>query len=107
MRVHDCGREPDLLRACNMPWGKTPGLAAADAFTTAIRAAMKSAGNPGPRISTSRWGGCGFWHAIISIRKNRRAEGKNALLAAASPRQDFKACRDRRRRHRCAQCHGT
>ena len=47
-----------------------------------IRQALKTAGVQVKDINVTL-GGCAFWHAVISIKKNP-GEGKNALLAALS-----------------------
>src|SRR5215213_2589578 len=64
----------------HMPWENT-WLAAPTRYT-AIRQALKTAGVQVKDINVTL-GGCAFWHAIISIRK-QAGEGKNALLAALS-----------------------
>jgi 2,5-furandicarboxylate decarboxylase 1 len=63
-----------------MPWENT-WLAAPTRYA-AIRRALKTAGVQVKDINVTL-GGCAFWHAIISIRK-QAGEGKNALLAALS-----------------------
>jgi 2,5-furandicarboxylate decarboxylase 1 len=63
-----------------MPWENT-WLAAPTRYAL-IRAALKNAGVQVKDINVTL-GGCAFWHAIISIRK-QAGEGKNALLAALS-----------------------
>jgi 2,5-furandicarboxylate decarboxylase 1 len=68
-----------------MPWENT-WLAAPTRYT-AIRRALRSAGVQVKDINVTL-GGCGFWHAIVSIRK-QAGEGKNALLAALTA-QDIK-----------------
>ncbi|HYH41522.1 MAG TPA: UbiD family decarboxylase, partial [Burkholderiales bacterium] len=73
-------REDALYYALHMPWENT-WLAAPTRYT-AIRAALKNAGVQVKDINVTL-GGCAFWHAIISIKK-QAGEGKNALLAALS-----------------------
>jgi 2,5-furandicarboxylate decarboxylase 1 len=64
----------------HMPWENT-WLAAPTRYA-AIRAALRTAGVQVKDINVTL-GGCAFWHAVISIRK-QPGEGKNALLAALS-----------------------
>src|ERR1700746_2793984 len=64
----------------HMPWENTR-LAAPTRYA-AIRQALKTAGVQVKDINVTL-GGCAFWHAVISIRK-QPGEGKNALLAALS-----------------------
>ena len=64
----------------HMPWENT-WLGAPTRYT-AIRAALKNAGVQVKDINVTL-GGCAFWHAVISIKK-QAGEGKNALLAALS-----------------------
>jgi len=64
----------------HMPWENT-WLAAPTRYA-AIRQALKTAGVVVKDINVTL-GGCAFWHAVISIRK-QPGEGKNALLAALS-----------------------
>jgi len=78
-------RKDAVYYALHMPWENT-WLAAPTRYTS-IRNAMKSAGIQVKGINVTL-GGCGFWHAIISIRK-QAGEGKNALLAALTA-QDIK-----------------
>jgi 2,5-furandicarboxylate decarboxylase 1 len=78
-------RRKAIYYALHMPWENT-WLAAPTRYTS-IRRAMKSAGIQVKDINVTL-GGCGFWHAIISIRK-QAGEGKNALLAALTA-QDIK-----------------
>jgi 2,5-furandicarboxylate decarboxylase 1 len=66
--------------ALHMPWENT-WLAAPTRYT-AIRSALKTAGIQTVAINVTL-GGCAFWHAVISIKK-QAGEGKNALLAALS-----------------------
>jgi 2,5-furandicarboxylate decarboxylase 1 len=66
-----------------MPWENT-WLAAPTRYTS-LRRALSSAIGEGHRVTL---GGCGFWHAIVSIKK-QAGEGKNALLAALTA-QDIK-----------------
>jgi 2,5-furandicarboxylate decarboxylase 1 len=63
-----------------MPWENT-WLAAPTRYT-AIRQALRTAGVAVKDINVTL-GGCAFWHAVISIKK-QPGEGKNALLAALS-----------------------
>lgn len=78
-------RKDPVYYALHMPWENT-WLAAPTRYT-AIRRAMKSAGIDVRDINVTL-GGCGFWHAVISIKK-QAGEGKNALLAALTA-QDLK-----------------
>src|SRR5213083_1409113 len=64
----------------HMPWENT-WLAAPTRYA-AIRQALKTAGVQAKEINVTL-GGCAFWHAVISIKK-QPGEGKNALLAALS-----------------------
>jgi 2,5-furandicarboxylate decarboxylase 1 len=64
----------------HMPWENT-WLAAPTRYA-AIRQALKTAGVQVKEINVTL-GGCAFWHAVISIRK-QPGEAKNALLAALS-----------------------
>jgi 2,5-furandicarboxylate decarboxylase 1 len=64
----------------HMPWENT-WLAAPTRYA-AIRQALKTAGIIVKDINVTL-GGCAFWHAVISIKKNP-GEAKNALLAALS-----------------------
>lgn len=64
----------------HMPWENT-WLAAPTRYA-AIRQALKNAGVVVKDINVTL-GGCAFWHAVISIKK-QPGEGKNALLAALS-----------------------
>jgi 2,5-furandicarboxylate decarboxylase 1 len=73
-------RKDAIYYALHMPWENT-WLAAPTRYT-AIRAALKNAGVQVHDINVTL-GGCAFWHAIISIKK-QAGEGKNALLAALS-----------------------
>jgi 2,5-furandicarboxylate decarboxylase 1 len=73
-------REDAMYYALHMPWENT-WLAAPTRYT-AIRAALKNAGVQVKDINVTL-GGCAFWHAIVSIKK-QAGEGKNALLAALS-----------------------
>ena len=73
-------RRDALYYALHMPWENT-WLAAPTRYT-AIRAALRTAGVQVKDINVTL-GGCAFWHAVISIRK-QAGEGKNALLAALS-----------------------
>ena len=73
-------RKDAIYYALHMPWENT-WLAAPTRYT-AIRAALKTAGVQVKDINVTL-GGCAFWHAVISIKK-QPGEGKNALLAALS-----------------------
>ena len=73
-------RKDAIYYNLHMPWENT-WLAAPTRYT-AIRAALKNAGVQVKDINVTL-GGCAFWHAIISIKK-QAGEGKNALLAALS-----------------------
>src|SRR5213592_5086517 len=64
----------------HMPWENT-WLAAPTRYTS-IRQALKVANVQVTDINVTL-GGCAFWHAVISIKK-QPGEGKNALLAALS-----------------------
>src|SRR5947209_19574415 len=61
-----------------MPWENT--WLGGPTRLTAIRQALVTAGIVVKDINVTL-GGCGFWHAVISIKK-QAGEGKNALLAA-------------------------
>jgi 2,5-furandicarboxylate decarboxylase 1 len=73
-------RKDAIYYALHMPWENT-WLAAPTRYA-AIRQALKTAGVQVRDINVTL-GGCAFWHAVISIRK-QAGEGKNALLAALS-----------------------
>jgi 2,5-furandicarboxylate decarboxylase 1 len=73
-------RKDAVYYALHMPWENT-WLAAPTRYT-AIREAVKNAGVRVHDINVTL-GGCAFWHAVISIKK-QPGEGKNALLAALS-----------------------
>src|SRR5688572_4836520 len=73
-------RKDAIYYALHMPWENT-WLAAPTRYA-AIRAALKNAGVQVKDINVTL-GGCAFWHAVISIRK-QAGEGKNAALAALS-----------------------
>lgn len=73
-------RKDAVYYALHMPWENT-WLAAPTRYT-AIRQALKTAGISVKDINVTL-GGCAFWHAVISIKK-QAGEGKNALLAALS-----------------------
>src|SRR6267154_1274812 len=64
----------------HMPWENT-WLAAPTRYA-AIRQALQTAGVQVKDINVTL-GGCAFWHAVISIKK-QPGEAKNALLAALS-----------------------
>jgi 2,5-furandicarboxylate decarboxylase 1 len=73
-------RRDAIYYALHMPWENT-WLAAPTRYT-AIRRALRTAGVQVKDINVTL-GGCAFWHAIVSIKK-QSGEGKNALLAALS-----------------------
>jgi 2,5-furandicarboxylate decarboxylase 1 len=73
-------RKDAIYYALHMPWENT-WLMAPTRYTQ-IRRALKTAGIQTKDINVTL-GGCGFWHAIVSIKK-QAGEGKNALLAALS-----------------------
>ena len=71
-------RKDAVYYSLHMPWENT-WLAAPTRYAV-IRRALKTAGVQVKDINVTL-GGCGFWHAVISIKK-QAGEGKNALLAA-------------------------
>ncbi len=73
-------RKGAVYYALLMPWENT-WLAAPTRYA-AIRQALKTAGVITKDINVTL-GGCAFWHAVISIKK-QAGEGKNAILAALS-----------------------
>src|SRR6266571_5325174 len=73
-------RKDAIYYNLHMPWENT-WLAAPTRYT-AIRQALKTAGVQVRDINVTL-GGCAFWHAVISIKK-QPGEAKNALLAALS-----------------------
>src|SRR6478736_5388266 len=73
-------RKDAIYYNLHMPWENT-WLAAPTRYT-AIRQALKIA-NINVKDINVTLGGCAFWHAVISIKK-QPGEGKNALLAALS-----------------------
>ena len=73
-------RRDAMYYALHMPWENT-WLMAPTRYTQ-IRRALKTAGVQVKDINVTL-GGCGMWHAVISIKK-QAGEGKNALLAALS-----------------------
>ena len=73
-------RKDAVYYALHMPWENT-WLAAPTRYA-AIRQALRTAGVQVKDINVTL-GGCAFWHAVISIKK-QAGEGKNALLAALS-----------------------
>ena len=73
-------RRDAIYYALHMPWENT-WLMAPTRYTQ-IRRALKTAGIQIKDINVTL-GGCGFWHAVVSIKK-QAGEGKNALLAALS-----------------------
>jgi 2,5-furandicarboxylate decarboxylase 1 len=81
VRIKAISRRRDAIYYnLHMPWENT-WLAAPTRYA-AIRAALKTAGVQVKDINVTL-GGCAFWHAVISIKK-QPGEGKNALLAALS-----------------------
>ena len=75
-----CMRRDAIYYNLHMPWENT-WLAAPTRYA-AIRQALRTAGVQVKDINVTL-GGCAFWHAVISIRK-QPGEAKNALLAALS-----------------------
>ena len=73
-------RKDAIYYDLHMPWENT-WLAAPTRYA-AIRQALRTAGVQVKDINVTL-GGCAFWHAVISIKK-QPGEGKNALLAALS-----------------------
>src|SRR5579862_1760665 len=73
-------RKDAVYYALHMPWENT-WLAAPTRYT-AIRQALRTAGVQVKDINVTL-GGCAFWHAVISIKK-QAGEAKNAILAALS-----------------------
>ena len=73
-------RKDAIYYNLHMPWENT-WLAAPTRYA-AIRTALKTAGVQVKDINVTL-GGCAFWHAVISIKK-QPGEAKNALLAALS-----------------------
>jgi 2,5-furandicarboxylate decarboxylase 1 len=73
-------RRDAIYYALHMPWENT-WLAAPTRYQ-AIRRALKTAGVQVKDINVTL-GGCAFWHAVVSIKK-QAGEGKTALLAALS-----------------------
>jgi UbiD family decarboxylase len=73
-------RKDAIFYNLHMPWENT-WLAAPTRYA-AIRQALKTAGVTVNDINVTL-GGCAFWHAVISIKK-QPGEAKNALLAALS-----------------------
>src|SRR5687767_12965069 len=73
-------RKDAIYYNLHMPWENT-WLAAPTRYA-AIRQALRTAGVQVKDINVTL-GGCAFWHAVISIRK-QPGEAKNALLAALS-----------------------
>jgi len=81
VRVKAIRRRKDAIYYnLHMPWENT-WLAAPTRYA-AIRQALKTAGVQVKDINVTL-GGCAFWHAVISIKK-QAGEAKNALLAALS-----------------------
>jgi 2,5-furandicarboxylate decarboxylase 1 len=73
-------RKNAIYYSLHMPWENT-WLAAPTRYA-AIRQALRTAGVTVKDINVTL-GGCAFWHAVISIKK-QPGEAKNALLAALS-----------------------
>src|SRR6201992_860285 len=73
-------RKDAIYYNLHMPWENT-WLAAPTRYAQ-IRQALKTAGVTVKDINVTL-GGCAFWHAVISIKK-QPGEAKNALLAALS-----------------------
>ena len=73
-------RRDAMYYALHMPWENTWLMA--PMRYAAIRQALNTAGIRIKDINVTL-GGCGFWHAVVSIKK-QAGEGKNALLAALS-----------------------
>src|SRR6187455_3625534 len=73
-------RKDAIYYSLHMPWENT-WLAAPTRYAQ-IRQALKTAGVVVKDINVTL-GGCAFWHAVISIKK-QPGEAKNALLAALS-----------------------
>jgi 2,5-furandicarboxylate decarboxylase 1 len=73
-------RKDAIYYSLHMPWENT-WLAAPTRYA-AIRQALRTAGVTVKDINVTL-GGCAFWHAVISIKK-QPGEAKNALLAALS-----------------------
>jgi 2,5-furandicarboxylate decarboxylase 1 len=69
-----------VFYSLHMPWEVT--WLAAPARYAALRDSLKAASIVVHDINVTI-GGCGYWHAVISIKK-QPGEGKNALLAALS-----------------------
>src|ERR1700730_13897646 len=81
VRIKAIARRRDALYyALHMPWENT-WLAAPTRYT-AIRQALRTAGVTVKDINVTL-GGCAFWHAVISIKK-QPGEAKNAIFAALS-----------------------
>jgi 2,5-furandicarboxylate decarboxylase 1 len=73
-------RKNAVYYSLHMPWENT-WLAAPTRYAQ-IRQALKTAGVVVKDINVTL-GGCAFWHAVISIKK-QAGEAKNAMLAALS-----------------------
>jgi 2,5-furandicarboxylate decarboxylase 1 len=73
-------RKDAIYYNLHMPWENT-WLAAPTRYAQ-VRQALRTAGVTVKDINITL-GGCAFWHAVVSIKK-QPGEGKNALLAALS-----------------------
>jgi 2,5-furandicarboxylate decarboxylase 1 len=81
VRIKAISRRKDAIYySLHMPWENT-WLAAPTRYA-AIRQALRTAGVTVKDINVTL-GGCAFWHAVISIKK-QPGEAKNAILAALS-----------------------
>jgi 2,5-furandicarboxylate decarboxylase 1 len=81
VRIRAISRRKDAIYYnLHMPWENT-WLAAPTRYAQ-IRQALKTAGVQVKDINVTL-GGCAFWHAVISIKK-QPGEAKNAILAALS-----------------------
>src|SRR5258708_10439521 len=74
-------RKDAIYYNLHMPWENT-WLAAPTRYT-AIRQALKIA-NVNVKDINVTLGGCAFWHAVVSLKKDAR-EAKNALPSPLSP----------------------
>ena len=91
-------RKDAIYYTLHMPWENT-WLAAPTRYT-AIRAALKTAGVQVKDINVTL-GGCAFWHAVISIKKQAGRRQERAARGAFG--DGPQARRRRRRRHRRQQ----